>query len=238
MIPDFQTALVDGDLDALRRCPKGDLHNHAILGGDRRFLARRTGRDIAPLDHKLSSMAEMHAWTRDVVGGLFDGREGRLLAFEATLVQARGDGVTRLEIGEDVWAIGLFDDLAEALTRRLQRLHATTAPAIEWIAQLGLSRHCPIAALERWLAPFLALGFYQTLDLSGDELAQPIEAFKPLFRRAKDAGLSSRRMSANGARRTTSGEPSRSWSSTRSNTELPPPICRPSCGSSRRTAYA
>ncbi len=190
MIPDFQTALVDGDLDALRRCPKGDLHNHAILGGDRRFLARRTGRDIAPLDHKLSSMAEMHAWTRDVVGGLFDGREGRLLAFEATLVQARGDGVTRLEIGEDVWAIGLFDDSAEALTRRLQRLHATTAPAIEWIAQLGLSRHCPIAALERWLAPFLALGFYQTLDLSGDELAQPIEAFKPLFRRAKDAGLS------------------------------------------------
>lgn len=52
-----------------------------------------------------------------------------------------------------------------------------------------MSRHCSIAALERWLAPFLALDFYRTLDLSGDEFAQPIEAFKPLYRNAKARGL-------------------------------------------------
>jgi adenosine deaminase len=188
MDADFQTALAEGDLVALQQCPKSYLHNHAFLGGAREFLRQRTGRDIAPLDRRLTSMADMQAWVSGAIGGLFDGREGRLLAFEATLVQARRDGVTRLEIGEDVWATTLFHG-ADELTRDLQRLHALVAPVIQWAPQLGLSRHCSPASLERWLTPFLELGFYQTLDLSGDELAQPIEAFRPIFRQAKQAGL-------------------------------------------------
>jgi adenosine deaminase len=52
-----------------------------------------------------------------------------------------------------------------------------------------MSRHCPVPALERWLAPFLELGTFRTLDLSGDELIQPIEVFVPLYRRAREAGL-------------------------------------------------
>ena len=81
------------------------------------------------------------------------------------------------------------DDSAERLTERLQLLHRTVAPEVEWIARLGLSRHCAIDALERRLAPFLELNFYRTLDLSGDEFAQPIESFRPVYRRAKASGL-------------------------------------------------
>jgi adenosine deaminase len=148
-----------------------------------------TGRDIAPLDHTLGSMAEMHEWVDGHIGQLFNGPTGRLTAFEATLVQARYDGVTRLEIGEDVWAITLFDGSAERLTRELCDIHARVAPDIEWIPQLGMSRHCSVTSLTKWLKPFLELGIYKTIDLSGDELSQPIEAFKPLYRMAKDAGL-------------------------------------------------
>jgi len=61
--------------------------------------------------------------------------------------------VTRLEIGEDVWAITLYDGSAEGLTRELQRLHSQVAPEIEWIPQSGLSRHYSLAALERWMTP-------------------------------------------------------------------------------------
>jgi adenosine deaminase len=38
------------------------------------------------------------------------------------------------------------------------------------------------------LAPFLELGFWRSLDVCGDELAQPTAVFKPLYRKAKDAG--------------------------------------------------
>ena len=62
-------------------------------------------------------MAEMHAWVQCAVGELFHNRDGRLLGFEAALVQARKDGVHRLEIGEDVWAITLYNASAYGLTR-------------------------------------------------------------------------------------------------------------------------
>jgi Adenosine deaminase len=188
MAPDFQAALQNEDLDALRLCPKSDLHNHMIGGGDQAFLAQRTQRNIAPLDHRIGSIAEMHAWVGANIGELFDGAEGRLLAFEAALVSARRDGVTRLELGDDVWASTLFRS-AEELTRELKRLHGLVAPEIQWTPQIGLSRHCRLADLECWLEPFLALNFYQTIDLSGDEFAQPIDTFKPLYRMAKAKGL-------------------------------------------------
>ncbi len=34
-------------------------------------------------------------------------------------------------------------------------------------------------------------GTWRTLDLAGDELAQPIERFRPLYRMAKDRGTTS-----------------------------------------------
>jgi hypothetical protein len=185
----FQEALRSGSLEALRLIPKSDLHNHAFLGGNRAWIARMTGRDIAPLDRPLSSMVEMHEWVGRHIGPLFDGPTGRLTAFEATLVQARCDGVARLEAGEDVWAITLFDRDAAKLTCKLGDIHARAAPDIEWIPQLGLSRHCAVSSLSDWLKPFLELGVYKTLDLYGDEFSQPIDAFKPLYRMAKEAGL-------------------------------------------------
>jgi hypothetical protein len=185
----FKDALKAGDVEALRKVPKSDLHNHAYAGGNREWVSRLTERDIAPLDRPLSSMAEMDAWVDRQFGSAFAGADGRLIAFEATFVQARYDGVTRLEAGEDVWAITLFDDDAAHLTSMLAEIHARVAPHIEWIPQLGLSRHCGIANLTHWLKPFLELGFYKSLDLSGDELCQPVENFKPLYRMAKAASL-------------------------------------------------
>jgi adenosine deaminase len=112
-----------------------------------------------------------------------------MVGIEATFVQARRDGVTRIEAGEDVWGITLHDGSAQGVWAMLQAAHARGGPGIEWIPQLGLSRHCPVPSLERWMAPLLDLGVFRTIDLSGDELAQPVEVFVPLYRRAKAAGL-------------------------------------------------
>ncbi len=134
-------------------------------------------------------MAEMHAFAEERLSPAFIGVGGRYLALEATFVQACKDGVTRLEVGEDAWAITLHDGSAQALWRKLQAAHQVGAPMVDWIPQIGVSRHCGAAAVERWVAPLLELGTFQTIDLSGDEGAQPIEVFAPVFRRAKAAGL-------------------------------------------------
>jgi hypothetical protein len=59
----LEHALRAEDLEALRSIPKSDLHNHAYAGGNREWVARMMGRDIAPLQRPLNSMAEMHAWS-------------------------------------------------------------------------------------------------------------------------------------------------------------------------------
>lgn len=53
-------------------------------------------------------MDEMHEWaSANRIGEAFPDAAGRMLALEATFVQAKDDGVTRLEAGEDVWALTL-----------------------------------------------------------------------------------------------------------------------------------
>lgn len=186
----FEAALANHDREALVAFPKSELHTHATLGGSRSFVREKTGIDIVPLDRVLASMDEMHAWVgANRINEAFPGAAGRMLALEATFVQAKDDGVTRLEAGEDVWALTLWDGNAQALTQAMQEIHQRVAPEIEWIAQLGLSRHCPVDALMSWTAPLLEAGSYQSIDLYADELAQPIGVFKLIYRAAYAKGL-------------------------------------------------
>jgi len=73
--------------------------------------------------------------------------------------------------------------------KMLCEAHETAAPGVEWVPQMGISRHCPVRAIQYWMEPLLELNVFRTFDLSGDELAQPIEVFTPIYRRAKNAGL-------------------------------------------------
>jgi adenosine deaminase len=188
MSSSFEEALRAYDLDAIRRFPKSDRHNHIVGGGNPAWVSARTKVRIDALVWKLSSMAEMHAWADKHLGHL-SSPDDRLLLIEATFAQAASDGVTRLEAGEDIWAPTFYKCSAASLTERLKQIHSRVAPDVEWIPQLDMSRHCLVRDLDRWIRPFLELGFYRAIDLSGDEFAQPIENFKPIYRLAKEYGL-------------------------------------------------
>lgn len=186
----FVEALQERDLKKIIACPKSDLHNHFVLGGSRRYLKAAFGLDIQPVAAHLSSMQEMDAWNRENVGTFFDTPEMRRELIRATLVQAQEDGVTLLEIGEDVWGLAEFfhndvEELVSAFTEARQAL----APDVELRLQIGLSRHCPIPYLEECLSHFWGNKAFYSIDLYGDELAQPIECFRGIYRRAKQEGL-------------------------------------------------
>ncbi|MCT4598113.1 MAG: adenosine deaminase [Vallitalea sp.] len=186
----FINALVANDIETLREIPKADLHNHFYLGGNKEYIYRKTGKKISSLDHKLTSMDEMHKWVNENLGNIFEGKNGRLLALEASFAQAASDGITILEMGEDIWANSCFyDDNVEELINVFNSTHHMIAPNIDFRLQLGLSRHCKIEDLEKWIEPFWDYDCFYSIDLYGDELAQPIENFKGIYRKAKDKGL-------------------------------------------------
>lgn len=186
----FTDALKQRNLEELRKHPKADLHNHFVLGGSRSFLYQATDKRIEPITHPMSSMDEMEAWSQKYIGQYFNSTEMRKLLIKAAFQQAKEDGVTVLEIGEDVWGLGEFfnndiDELVDAFTSAQKEI----APDIELRLQIGLSRHCPIDYLEDCLSHFWGNKNFYSIDLYGDELAQPIENFKGIYRRAKKEGL-------------------------------------------------
>lgn len=84
----FTTALAGGDLQAIRACPKADLHTHGFAKADRDYVREKTGRDIVTVKVPLRSMEEMHEWARTNIGDLFAGRDGRTLGIEANFAGA------------------------------------------------------------------------------------------------------------------------------------------------------
>ncbi len=186
----FTEALKSGSLDNIRTFPKADLHNHFVLGGSREYIFGKTGYEIKPITKPLDSMRKMDAWSGKYIGDHFNSPEGRRLLIEATFAQAKADGVTVLEIGEDVWGLGMFfhNDIGE-LIAVFQEANETIAPEIELRLQIGLSRHCPVDYLEDCLKHFWGHREFYSIDLYGDELAQPIESFIPFYEKAAENGL-------------------------------------------------
>ena len=187
---DFIDALKQKNLKKLRSIPKADLHNHFVLGGNRDYLYKKTGKIIEPLTRSLSSMDEMHTWNEKNIGADFNSSEMRRLLINAAFQQAKYDGVTILEIGEDVWGLNEYfhNDINELIDAFISA-QREIAPEIELRLQIGLSRHCPVDYLEECLSEFWGNESFYSIDLYGDELAQPIENFKGIYRHAKKEGI-------------------------------------------------
>lgn len=186
----FIEALKSENIENIRQFPKSDLHNHFVLGGNRDYIFNKTGHYIKSISKPLKSMDEMDAWSRKYIGNYFNSTDLRRLLIEATFVQAKSDGVTVLEIGEDVWGLGeFFSNDIERLIYAFQEANKIIAPEIELRLQIGLSRHCPIDYLQECLRHFWGRKEFYSIDLYGDEFAQPIENFIPIYEKAAESGL-------------------------------------------------
>lgn len=187
---EFISNLESEDISKIREIPKSDLHNHSCLGGNRDYIERHTGIRIPPFKGVLPTMQTMHEWNNKYLGDHFNNKEMRILLLEAAFYQAKQDGITVLEIGEDVWGLGEYfnNDISE-LIDVFNTAHNKIAPEIELRLLIGLSRHCSISYLEECLEHFWGHKEFYSIDLYGDELVQPIENFVPIYKKAKENGL-------------------------------------------------
>lgn len=128
----FIKALNDHNLIAMKKIPKSDLHNHFVLGGNRKYIQSKTGYRIEPIKTALQSIDEMHQWNNQNLDNYFDNTDMRSMLIEATFVQAKEDGVSVLEIGEDAWGLGeYFSDDVDALISTFLSTKESIAPDIE-----------------------------------------------------------------------------------------------------------
>jgi hypothetical protein len=186
----FVAGLEQGDLAKIRAVPKGDLHHHSWMGGRLAYVEKRLGVRIAPPPRAFDTFDHLLRWNLGTFLPHVYEAEVREVAIEAAFVQAENDGVTVLATSFGALMLdGLYDNDVERESAAFGRLHAAFAPHVELRPLIGLNRASDPDYLLQILEAHLEGGFFQGIDLHGDEFARPIQEFKAVYRRARAHGL-------------------------------------------------
>jgi adenosine deaminase len=185
----FTRALQEKDIRSLRLCPKTDLHNHGMLGGIPEVINSFYGEKLKPFRADTSGIEPLNRWIAEVYAP-FMRKEGAFeKAVEAAFMQVRRDGIKVLEMSMDGFFGSLFNVSPERAVNSLRHYHGKIAPGIDFRPELGFPKTLPLRTILKHLEPFLAFGYFRSIDLYDNEEGQPIENFRELYRFARNAGL-------------------------------------------------
>lgn len=184
----FMEALERGALPEVALIPKSDLHSHAGRGGNIRYVARQVKAELAPPSQRFESLKEMGEWFAAHVKCHCPGLEGYLLRVQASFVQASEDGIRVLTLSYGLDEIQTLGGI-EPFIRTMNELHSRFAPGTAFLPELTLDRGCNPVEVEGRFEEALASGWFRSVDICGDELAQPAGRFKGLFRLARGYGV-------------------------------------------------
>ena len=181
-------ALEQGSLSGLAQIPKSDLHSHAGRGGNIRYVAKQVKAELAPPSGRFAALGEMGDWFAGQVKPHCPGLEGYLLRVEASFVQAAEDGIRVLALNYGLDEIQALGGVAPFI-RTMDELHNRHAPETVFLPELALDRGCNPDEVEGRFEEALASGWFRSVDICGNELAQPARCFKVLFRLARSYGV-------------------------------------------------
>jgi adenosine deaminase len=189
MTIDFIKAIQNQDLKAIRRVPKSDLHNHAMMGGRLKSMEKFSGNKLEKFRIGHLGVSGINQWLEKVYRPLFNIPGAYKAAVDAAFLQAKSDGVTVLEMSIDAFMARLFNIKPEEVVSTLKTSHQEIAPEIDFRPELGFSRVLPLRTILPCLEPFLEMNYFRSLDIYDIEDAQPVENFKDLYRYARQKGI-------------------------------------------------
>lgn len=185
----FSETLILGSIREIRRIPKSDLHNHCLMGGRRQVIEKYYGKKLSKFKAAETGIGDLNRWIGKVYRPFFELPGAFEKAVEAAFIQARVDGVTRLEMSIDVSFGRVFNISADSIVATLKYYHKTVAPEIDFSPELGFSRSIQAKTLMTDFDQYSDLNYFASVDLYDDEFAQPIKNFKELYRICRKQGM-------------------------------------------------
>ena len=187
--PTFQKALASGEIWNIRGIPKADLHNHCLLGIPLDRLSTLLGEPIQPFRHRGNGIADINDWIKQHYLPLIGIPDAFPRLVAESFRQLVRDGVTVAEMSLDA-GVGQFMNMTPAeIVETLQRVHRQVAPEVVFRPCLGFARILPPQTMQQLMEPFLELDYFTAVDLYDDELSQPVERFREVYRMARAHGL-------------------------------------------------
>ena len=185
----FCNALRSGDLPGLRRLPKSDLHNHSILGTRLSQIESWIGHPLPHPPIRMTTLDEMIKYSHEVLYPHTVTDQGFRFTTESAILDAIEDGVTKLEMSMDVRFISLFETGLDAFFEFVSELVDQFRDRIDFRPEIGMSKDRSAADQVQVALLCVDSGLFHSVDLYGNETAQPPDPFRDLYVHAKEQGL-------------------------------------------------
>lgn len=184
----FIAYLQEGSLAGLQTIPKSDLHSHAGRGGSLCYISRWKNVGISPPSAPFASLGEMQQWFEQNIKVHCPGIEGYLKRIEAAFAQAEQDSIRLLSMSFGLDEIRLLGGM-EPFIQTMENFRSSYAPRTRFLPELALDRGCDAEQIHDAVEAALSYGWFASIDICCNELAQPIQGFQKIYRLAKDKGL-------------------------------------------------
>ena len=195
MKSDFIGVLIHEDMEAIKKVPKTDLHNHSIFGTRVERVEKWANVSLPRPPSKMDGLKGMMSYAGGILYPFIDSRKGFEFTAESALKDAVEDGVKILEMSFDTRYSQFYPDEEQDVITFVDSLKAKYKNKITFRPEMGLATGDFFREELRGIAErrietefFSSIDLYG-IDLHGDENGKGPETFKDLFKKAKSRGM-------------------------------------------------
>ena len=187
---DFIEALSTDNLTAIKASPKTDIHCHAFFSARRESVERWVGHSLTEPPLKMKGVEGMMAYADAVLAPHIKHRQGFEFVAVAAMDDAVQDGVVMLEMSFDIRLAEFYPNGIKELCAFIEALVEQYKAQVDLRPELGFSRGCADDPKLMALAhEAVEMGVFLSIDLYSRQEVCPPEVMKPLFTKARDAGM-------------------------------------------------
>ena len=186
----FVEALSTDNLNAIRAAPKTDVHCHAFFSTRLENVERWIGHALTKPPPKMNGLEEMMAYADAVLTAPIKHREGFEFVGVSAMDDAVRDSVVMLEMSFDIRLAEFYPDGVAGLCAFIETLVERYWEQADLRPELGFSRgNADDPKLMRLAHEAVESGAFQSIDLYSRPEVCPPEVMKPLFTKARAAGM-------------------------------------------------
>ena len=186
----FVKALSTENLLAIKASPKTDVHCHAFFSARRESVEHWLGHSLTKPPLKMKGVEGMMEYADAVLAPHIKHREGFEFVAASAMDDAIQDGVVMLEMSFDIRLTEFYSDGITELCAFIEALVERYKAQVDLRPELGFSRgNADNPKLMALAHEAVELGFFQSIDLYSRQEVCPPEVMKPLFTKARAAGM-------------------------------------------------
>ena len=186
----FIEALSTDNLTAIRAAPKTDVHCHAFFSTRLENVERWIGHSLTKPPPKMNGLEEMMVYADAVLASPIKHREGFEFVGVSAMNDAIQDGVVMLEMSFDIRLAEFYPDGLAGLCAFIEALVKQYGAQADLRPELGFSRgNADDPKLMSLAHEAVESGAFQSIDLYSRQEVCPPEVMKPLFAKARAAGM-------------------------------------------------